>query len=29
MVNTKIRLIILFAGEDAEALYVSKNKTRS
>ena len=29
MVNTKIRLIIFFAVKDGEALYISKNKTRS
>ena len=29
MVNTKIRLIILFAAKDGEALYSHKNKTWS
>ena len=29
MVNTKIRLIILFAAKDGEALTVSKNKTKN
>ena len=28
-VNTKIRLIILFAAKDGEALYTQQNKTRS
>ena len=29
MVKTEIRLIIFFAAKDGEALYNSKNKTRS
>ena len=29
MVNTEIRLIIFFAAEDGEALYIKQNKTRS
>ena len=29
MVNTEIRLIILFAAKDGEALYSQKNKTRN
>ena len=29
MVNTEIRLITFFEGEDGEALYISKNNTGS